>query len=213
MDIHSELKKHKIIAIIRGVGLEEIIHTAKALYEGGIRFIEVTFNQNSPTCLEDTAEAIKEIISKLDDDVFVGAGTVMTEDQVEVAVNAGAKYIISPNFDKKVVRKTLDMGVISMPGALTSSEIVEAYNYGAHYIKLFPISQLGLSYIKAVKAPLSHIPMLAVGGVNVDNFKEALETGIVGAGIGSGIVNHKYIESKQFDKITELARQFTSQIS
>lgn len=212
MDIHSELKKHKIIAIIRGLNLKDIIPTTKALYDGGIRFIEVTFDQSSPSCIEDTSQAIRAIVSHFGTDVFVGAGTVLTVDQVEAAVSAGAKYIISPNFDKRVVKKTLDLGAISMPGALTPSEITDAYNYGADYIKLFPVSQLGLSYIKALKAPLSHIPMLAVGGVNVENFKEALKTGIVGVGIGSGIVNKKYIEDKQFEKITEIARQFTSQI-
>ncbi len=211
-DIHNKLKEYKLIAIIRGLDFENIIPTVKALYDGGIRFVEVTFNQTSTTCLEDTKIAIEAIVSEFGEEVYVGAGTVLTEEQVETAINSGAKYIISPNFDKKVVKKTLDMGAISMPGALTPTEIVEAYNFGAHYVKLFPVSQLGLSYIKALKAPLSHIPMLAVGGVNLKNLTEAMKTGIEGAGIGSGIVNKKFIQEKQFDKLTELAKQFTSQL-
>lgn len=210
-DTVQVIKDNKIIAIVRGVDQDKILDTCKALYKGGIVLIEVTFNQSSPTGNEDTANAIKLIAEHLPK-VCVGAGTVMTVEQVELAVEAGAQYIISPNFDQDVVKRTIELNAISMPGVLTPTEITNAYKAGASFAKVFPSGTLGLDYLKAIKAPINHIPMLAVGGVDVNNIADFMSIGLTGVGVGSSLVNRTLINSNRFDELTELAKEFVNQI-
>ncbi len=206
------INRHKIIAIVRGVDPEDILSAARALYDGGIRLIEVTFNQSSSTGVKDTTEAIKALSEEFGAEMAIGAGTVVSEEQCVLAIEAGARYIISPNMDKSVITKTVEMGCVSIPGALSPSEVNDAYKAGAHFVKLFPAGVLGLSYIKAIKAPLNHIPMMAVGGVDDKNLKEFLDAGLSGVGIGSNIVNTKLIKEKRFSELTDLAKKYTTQI-
>ena len=208
MTTNDIINKHKVIAILRGISQEKVADTATALYRGGISLMEVTFNQSSAACLKDTQEAIKCICNALGNKICIGAGTVMTQDQVHVAADAGAKYIISPNMDKKVIEETKRMGLISIPGAFTPTEVVAAYEAGADYVKLFPAGLLGIPYIKAVMAPISHIPLMAVGGINADNIKDFLATGISGVGVGSSLVNIRMILEEKWAELTELAVKF-----
>ncbi len=210
-DISQIIKDNKIIAIVRGIDLDKILDTCKALYEGGIVLMEVTFNQSSPTGNEDTAKAIKLISDHLPD-VCVGAGTVMTVEQAELAIEAGAKYIISPNFDIEVVNRTIELEALAIPGVLTPTEITEAYKAGASFAKVFPSGTLGLNYLKAIMAPISHIPMMAVGGVDVDNVAEFMSIGLAGVGVGSSLVNRTLINEGRFEELTELASEFVSRI-
>lgn len=211
-DTITSINDNKIVAIVRGVSLDDIIPTAEALQKGGIKLIEVTFNQSSPTGEEDTCAAIKRLCEHFGDDICVGAGTVINAKQTEMAINAGAKYIISPNTSVDVIKKTNKMGAVSIPGALTPTEVTVAYEAGAHFVKLFPAGNFGLGYIKAVRAPLSHIPVLAVGGVNHENLMNFINAGISGVGVGSNIVNTTLIKEGKFDELTELARKYTSQL-
>ena len=208
MNTKEIINANKVIAIMRGVAKEKAADAARALYEGGIKLVEVTFNQSSPTCIEDTADSIKSILDAMGDKMCVGAGTVMTVDQVRAAVDAGAKYIISPNTDREVIEETKKLGAISLPGAFTPSEAVSAYKMGADYVKLFPAGLLGIPYIKAIKAPISHIPLMAVGGIDADNLGDFLATGINGVGVGSSLVNLKLINAGKWDELTELAKKF-----
>ncbi|GAA0733782.1 bifunctional 4-hydroxy-2-oxoglutarate aldolase/2-dehydro-3-deoxy-phosphogluconate aldolase [Clostridium oceanicum] len=206
--IIERVHKEKIIAIIRGCEPSICISLAKALYKGGITMIEVTFNQNDPQSFNKTTEAIQSIAKYFEGKVLVGAGTVLTKEQVNLAARAGAKYIISPNVNKDVIEYTKQLGLVSMPGAFSASEICQAYELGADFVKVFPVANLGSQYIKALKAPLSHIPLLAVGGVNKDNIKDFLNAGAVGVGVGGKLVDKNLIEKKEFDKITSLAKEY-----
>lgn len=206
------IKENKIIAIIRGINYDKIVRTAEALYAGGIFLVEVTFNQSSSNGNKETFDAIEAISVNLGDKICVGAGTVMTVEQVELAVKAGAKYIISPNFDKEVVAKTLELGVVSMPGVITPSEITDAYKAGASFVKIFPAGNFGPDYIKSIKSPISHIPMLAVGGIDLNNIKEYMNTGIDGVGLGSSLVDKRIINEGRFNELTELAKKFVLQL-
>jgi 2-dehydro-3-deoxyphosphogluconate aldolase/(4S)-4-hydroxy-2-oxoglutarate aldolase len=208
----NAIKQYKIIAIIRKIPQADIIPVAEALYAGGIKLIEVTFNQAIAEGEQITAESIKALCDHFGDKMFIGAGTVMSVHQVETAVRAGAKYIISPNTNLQVIKKTSELGVISIPGALTPSEIVFAYEAGAKFVKLFPASEFGVSYIKSIRSPLNHIPLLAVGGVDDSNMKDFFEAGVSGVGIGSNIVKNTLISMKKFDEITDLAKKYTEQI-
>lgn len=211
MNVLDAIFTHKIIAIARGIPPEKIVPVAEALYEGGIRFLEVTFDQKDENTIKKTCGMIKDLCEKVTA-MYIGAGTVMTEDQAAVAIRAGAKYIISPNVSEKVIKKTLELGAVSIPGAFTPTEIASAYEMGAHMIKVFPAGDLGIGYLKSIMAPLCHIPMLATGGVDDTNLSDFLKLGMVGAGIGSNIVNRRLIDAGEYSKLTQLAQKYTLQI-
>ena len=204
--LFSEIGAYKIITILRGFSLEEILQTADALQNGGIRFIEVTFDQKG--CDTDTCTAISEL-KKNFPGLHIGAGTVLTNEQLVQAFKAGAEFIISPNTNIDIIKKTKELGLLSMPGAMTPSEIVTAREAGADIVKVFPSDNLGLSYLKAIRAPLNHIPLAAVGGVNLDNIQDFFRIGIYCVGIGSNIADKQAIHSGNFNKIQQLARSYT----
>ena len=211
--ILEKLTKGKIIAIVRGIPSDKIVALATALEKGGINCIEVTFDQSSQEKAQDTLKAIRNISEALGDKVCVGAGTVMTVEQVQQAAAAGAEYMISPNTDQAVIAETKRLGKISIPGAMTPTEAATAYSYGADIVKLFPAGILGANYIKAVKAPLKHIPVTAVGNVNVDNCAEFFRAGAIGVGVGGNLVSLQLVEEGRFDEITAIARSYMDALS
>ena len=158
-----------IVAIIRGFGPEVCLRLAEAYMKGGIGHVEVTFNQKDPGSWKDTAAAIRSIKSGFGNELKVGAGTVLTEEQLRICEDAGGEFMVTPNVNAELIRKCVADGLEATPGALTPSEAVEAFNAGASVVKIFPAGALGPGYIKAIKAPLSHIPLLAVGGIGPDN--------------------------------------------
>lgn len=212
-EIISAIEKEKIIVIVRGVEKDKLINLAEAMYVGGIRLLELTYDASGNVSDEEIAENIRMLAERFEGRMYIGAGTVLTERQVEFAKNAGAGFIISPDVYSDVIKKTRELEMVSVPGALTPSEIQKAHRLGADFVKIFPISTLGLEYVKAVKDPLSHIKMLAVGGINADNVEEYIKSGISGIGVGSNIVDKKLIENNDFDKICELAKKYTEVIS
>ena len=206
----EKIKNEKLIAIVRGVEPEQCLKVADALYEGGFRLMEITFNQAEPNSWENTAGAIRAVGEKYVGRMEVGAGTVISLAQLKLAHAAGAKFIVSPDADSDIIKSTKELGMVSVPGAFTPTEIKAAYAAGADIIKLFPVAQLGPAYVKAIRTPLNHIPMMAVGGINADNLKSYLEQGLCGAGIGGNLVNKNWIRDGEFHKITELAANLVS---
>ena len=206
--IIETIEKEKLIVIVRGVKRENLIPLAQAMYDGGIRLLEVTFSANGSVSDEETAENIKMLSEEFKNRMFIGAGTVLTKKQVELTYKAGGSFIISPNVSKEVIKKTRRLGMVSMPGALTPTEAQNAHNFGADFVKLFPITSFGADYVKAVKAPLSHIKYLAVGGICENNMEEYLKAGISGFGVGGNIVNNKLIEEGSFGLIKENAEKY-----
>lgn len=211
--IIQRVYEEKVIAIVRGIESDALLKLANALYEGNISMMEITFDQARPETWESTAASIAFLREKVGDHMAIGAGTVTSPHLVELAIKAGAEFIISPDTQKEVIEKTREMGAVSMPGAMTPTEVLEAYRYGADFVKIFPAADLGVKYIKALRSPINHIPMLAVGGVNEENLKDFLDVGMVGAGVGGNLVNKKWIAAGEFGKITELARKFRSVIA
>lgn len=207
------IKRYKLITIVRGIDGKDVLPLAEALYEGGVRLIEVTFNQSKGAAgIEETAAAIRAVAESGKEGLLAGAGTVLSEEQVRGAAEAGARYIISPNTNPEIIRLTKQLGLVSIPGALTPSEVVVAYEAGADFVKLFPADNLGLGYAKAVMAPLNHIPMLAVGGVNEHNITDFLKAGFCGVGVGGNIVKTALVREGRFDEITSLAKAYTCQL-
>lgn len=211
-DIINEIEKEKIIVIVRGVNREKLIPMAEAMYKGGIKFLEVTFSSDGRVSDEETAENIKLLSENFKDRMYIGAGTVLTNKQVELTKAAGGRFIISPDTNPEVIRFTKEQGLVSIPGALTPSEAVIAKRSGADFVKLFPVTNMGSSYIKAIKAPLSHIKFLAVGGIDEGNIKEYLSAGVCGFGIGSNIVSKELIANNDFEGITKLAEKYTAAV-
>ena len=204
---------HKIIVIVRGIDGDLIVPTAKALYEGGIRLMEVTYNQKDPSSFYKTADAVRAIREAMGDKMLVGTGTVTTPELVEMSAEAGALFIISPDTDADVIRRTRELGLVSLPGAYTATEAKQAHKAGADFVKLFPCIDGNPAYLKALTAPLSHIRFLAVGGVTADTAAIFLKAGAVGIGVGSSLVNKKWVEEGRFDLITEEARKFVRNLA
>lgn len=204
--------KEKIIVIVRGIGREKLLQFAEAAYKGGIRLLECTYDATGNTPDEEIASNIKMLADHFEGKMLIGAGTVLSEKQVELTKNAGGKFIISPDTCPEVIKETKKLGLVSIPGAFTPSEAVIAHKAGADFVKLFPITSMGPKCLKDIKAPLSHIKFLAVGGINADNITEYLSVGACGVGIGSDIANKKLIEANNFDAIEENVRRYVKQI-
>lgn len=200
----------KIVAIVRGIPSTKIVKLAEAIEKGGINCIEVTFDQTGTEIAKDTLVSIRAMKEALGDRVCVGAGTVMSAEQVRQAVGAGAEYIISPNVDEEVIRETKYLGKVSIPGAMTATEIAFAYKCGADIVKLFPAGVLGAKYVKAIKAPLKNIPVTAVGGITVENCAEFLRAGAVGVGVGGNLVSAELVDKGRFDEITAAAQAYVT---
>ncbi len=208
-EVIKKIEENKIIAIVRGANPEQAVKVAKAINDGGIKLIEVTFNQKSTDNFKATTEAIKAIKNACPN-MTVGAGTVLNKNQVDLALSAGAEYIVSPDTDEEVIRYSVEKGLVSLPGAYTASEAKKAYLYGADFVKLFPC--MDVEYLKALKAPLSHIKFLAVGGINIENASSFIKAGAVGVGVGSALVNKKYVEEENWEALTNLAKKFNEQV-
>lgn len=211
-EIMERVRTGRLIAIVRGLDGRHIPGLAGALLAGGISMLEIAFDQTRPETWKETGEAIKSVSREFGGRILVGAGTVMTAKQLEVACDAGAGYIISPDVNTEIIRETKRLGLVSFPGAFTPTECVTAYNAGADAVKLFPAGRLGADYIKAIRAPLSHIPMLAVGGVSQKNAADFIKAGCIGLGVGGMLVNREWAANGEYDKITALAREYVKAV-
>lgn len=207
----KEYTESKIIVVCRGIAEEEIVNVAQAMYDGGIRFMEVPFNQADPSSFQETARKIKAVREALDGKMHVGAGTVITMEQFEIAVEAGAEIIVSPTLEEDIIVATKKAGLVSMPGCATPSEMTKAYKLGADLIKMFPASMVNLKTIKEISVPLNHLPLVCFGGVSAENIKEVLATGVVGVGMASSILDKTALANKDYAKITALAKAVTEQ--
>ena len=196
------IKERKVVAIVRGLQPEHLLRLAHALHEGGIGMIEVSYNQRAPETWRDTAAGIEAIAKEFGEYMLAGAGTVITQEQVNLSYEAGARYLVTPATQPEIIRMGKSLGLGLFPGALTPTEILTAYSAGADAVKVFPAGSLGPGYIKAVRAPLAHIPLMAVGGVNVKNAADFMRAGCVGLGVGGNLVNREWIENGEWDKIT-----------
>lgn len=200
----------KIIVICRKLYGDELLKTADALFEGGIRLLEITFDQSDIESLKKTSAAIETLVSRFDGRLQVGAGTVLSRTQVSAAKDSGANYIISPNTDSDIIAFTKAQGLVSIPGAMTPSEIISAHNAGADFVKIFPATSLGFHYIKDILAPINHLKLIATGGVTEENFSKYLELGFTGAGISGRLTDKSLIEAGQYEELTSRARSFVS---
>lgn len=203
-DLLEQLLSTKIIAIIRLSSSEPIQELAKALYRGGIKAIEITMG---------TPNALNEIkkLSQIEG-VIPGVGSVVDAKTAQSALEAGAQFVVTPVSKPEVIQMAHRYEKPILSGAMTPSEILQAYEWGADVIKLFPAANFGLSYFKAVKAPMPQLPIMPTGGVTVENAAQWIASGAVCLGVGSTLVNQKLIAKKDFDGITTIARALNNAI-
>ncbi|MEG1560397.1 MAG: bifunctional 4-hydroxy-2-oxoglutarate aldolase/2-dehydro-3-deoxy-phosphogluconate aldolase [Clostridia bacterium] len=194
----------KIIAIMRNIPDIYIDPLMDAVYAAGIRAIEATFSNEN----YDTISIISRISERFGDKMAIGAGTVMTAEKVDQAHRAGASFIVSPNTDIAVVERTKELGLISIPGALTPTEIAYADSIGADIVKVFPAGLFGAQYFKAVLAPLSNIKLAAVANLKIEDIGGFKKAGAVAFGISSGIFDKDCIKLRDFNKIYEFAKKY-----
>lgn len=197
----TELQKEKIVAIVRGVQ-EDAVAVARALAGGGIRWLE--FTAETPGIVR-IIEKVSQLLGK---DVIVGAGTVLDSETARICLMAGAKFIVSPNTDEATIRMTKRYGALSFPGAFTPTEILRAYEAGADVVKVFPARTLGPAYFKDVAGPLGHIPLMATGGVTLENavdyLQHATAVGVGGALVRQGVQGEAHL----LQDVTEKAKRW-----
>ncbi|XID94039.1 bifunctional 4-hydroxy-2-oxoglutarate aldolase/2-dehydro-3-deoxy-phosphogluconate aldolase [Paenibacillaceae bacterium WGS1546] len=203
-ELLNALVREKIVAIARGLTMDEVKASARALSEGGIAFLEVTLNT------EGALGMIAKLREEYGDRMRIGAGTVLDIGQAKEAIAAGAEYLISPNVDVEVIYHGAEQGLDVWPGAMTPTEIVQAYKAGASAIKLFPMGTLGIGYLKEVRAPLDDIPFIATGGVNLQNIRDVLDAGAVAVGMGGKLLDPALVKAGKYDQLRELARAFAN---
>ncbi|HHT23955.1 MAG TPA: bifunctional 4-hydroxy-2-oxoglutarate aldolase/2-dehydro-3-deoxy-phosphogluconate aldolase [Clostridiaceae bacterium] len=210
--VKDSITENKLIAIIRNVDESHIEPTIQALYDGGIRLIEIAFDSSQENFLKNTSELIKSALALRLPDLTIGAGTVISLEILETAISAGAQYILSPSYSKEIIKNAQKNDIVTIPGCFSPSEIVDAYSDGADFIKLFPAHRLGPDYIKDLRGPIGRIPLIAVGGINDQNCLEYIQAGAVGVGMGSNLVNPEIINRKEYHLITNLAQTIVNKV-
>ena len=212
MNFHELFNETKLVAILRGVPSDQLFELLDCLYDNGIRLAEITYDATDDIPDEMTASDIGRAATYMEDRMLIGAGTVIRREQVELTKAMGGKFIISPNMDPEIIRYTKELDMISMPGAMTVSEVCDAVNAGADYVKLFPVSVLGPGFVKAILAPLRNAKLVAVSGVTPNNIDEYLRAGCVGAGIGSGFFTPEQVQARRYDLIAQNVQNFVNAI-
>ncbi len=207
MTFIDRLKELGVVAVIRGKSADEAVTMAEAILRGGMRGVELTFST------PDNLEALKRVRESAPDDALIGVGTVREEQQVELAVKAGAEFIVSPHFEPNVAVAALEAECPFLPGCMTPTEIVQAWQTGAAAVKVFPANVLGPDFVKAMRGPLPDIPLMPTGGVSVTNMENWFACGAVAVGMGGNLVKGtpESIEEEANRAVAELKRIRSSQ--
>lgn len=197
------LKRHRAIAILRAPSVNAGIAMAQAAVQGGFRLLEVTWTSDRPT------DIVSQLRQTLPSDCWIGAGTVVTESAAKEAIAAGAQFCFSPHTDADLVHLFHSHGIPAIPGALTPSEIVSAWQLGASSVKVFPCQTLGgATYIRHLQAPLPHIPLIPCGGVTVEGAHAYLAAGAIAIGISSSLFLKPLITAEDWDALTHRCQSF-----
>jgi 2-dehydro-3-deoxyphosphogluconate aldolase/(4S)-4-hydroxy-2-oxoglutarate aldolase len=191
-----------VVAIMRAKSSDQLLEAADAVLAGGVQAIEVTMT--TPGALD----VISQATSKFSSEVLFGVGSVLDPETARAAILAGAQFVVCPTLNLKTVEICKRYSIPVVPGAFTPTEILTAWDAGADGVKVFPSSLGGPAYIKAVKAPLPQVRLVAVGGVNLKTTADFFRAGVDAVGVGSDLVNQALLDARDFTAITERARGF-----
>ena len=198
----EKLQKLGIIAVIRGPTPELTLKMVEALINGEVNGIEITYSTPN------AAEVVRQLDKQFSDQIVLGMGTLTEPAQVAEAIGVGARFLVSPICDPLLGKSMIASGVPVMIGALTPTEVYQAYKLGSDIVKIFPGSSGGPSYMKALKGPFPNIPMMPTGGVSVTNVGEWFAAGAFAVGAGSELCHPKLAKEGRFDEISIKAREF-----
>lgn len=194
-----------IMPVLRARSAAEGHALVEALVAGGITVMEVTMT------VPGAVHLLRDLKKEFGDKLLLGSGTVTTAQQAEATIEAGAEFVVSPSFHPDVVAKTKQLGKVSIPGALTPTEVITAWRAGADYVKIFPCSAVGgASYLKALLAPFPELHLIPTGGVTVTTAVDFLKAGARALGVGTDLVNPKAIEEGKPEKVTETAKAYVA---
>jgi 2-dehydro-3-deoxyphosphogluconate aldolase/(4S)-4-hydroxy-2-oxoglutarate aldolase len=200
-------EKAPLVGIIRNVSPDDIKRILPIYREVGLTTIEITMNTPG------APDIIRYAIENEGEGLNIGAGTVCTKDDLEIALEAGAQFIVTPIINKKVIKSCVKKGIPVFPGAFTPTEIYNAWTLGATMVKIYPATSLGPEYIKDLKAPMRQLKLLPTGGVGLENMAAFLKAGANGLGIGGQLFDKKLIQDKNWDGLKEHFRQFVQKLS
>ncbi|MFV8826467.1 bifunctional 4-hydroxy-2-oxoglutarate aldolase/2-dehydro-3-deoxy-phosphogluconate aldolase [Alkalihalobacterium sp. APHAB7] len=199
--------ENSLVAVLRGKNEYNMHFLVESLLKGGITNIEITLDT------PDAFNVIKSIKKEFNNQILIGAGTVLDPTSAILAINAGAEFVVSPTLNTDVIKATKRHGKISIPGALTPSEVLNAYECGADVVKVFPAGSLGPNYIKDLKGPLSYIQVMPTGGIGIEDVVDYFNAGAFTVGLGSSLIRHDLILEKKYNEISQLAKSYVDKIS
>ena len=199
--IHA-IEQTGLIAIVRGIEPESVLPLAEALYAGGVEVIEVTCNSTR------YLESITALKTKMGDKMKVGAGTVINPVMAQLVIDAGADFVLSPDFNPDVVSMVHEKQRLMIPAVMTPSEILQACRLGVDLLKLFPANSLGIDYLKEIQGPLDNLALIPVGGITLENTASFAQAGAFAVGVGSALTNKQWVKDGEWGKITRQAEAF-----
>jgi 2-dehydro-3-deoxyphosphogluconate aldolase / (4S)-4-hydroxy-2-oxoglutarate aldolase len=205
-EILEKVKELGLLAVIRGPSAELTVQMVGALIKGGVLGIEITYST------PDAENVVKTLSSKFGDKIVLGMGTLTKIEQAGSAKAAGANFLVSPICEPTLVKAMVSSGLLTMAGALTPTEVFQAYSLGTDVVKIFPGSLGGPAYVKALKGPFPYIPMMPTGGVSAANASEWFKAGVVAVGAGSELCPPDLAKAGKFDEITQKAADFVAVI-
>ncbi len=202
-EIFNRMISEGLIPVIRVSSGQEAIEVSDALREGGVTTLEITMT------VQGAIDVIKELSQKYKDEIIIGAGTVLDPETGRSALLAGAQFIVSPILNIDLIHLAHRYSAVVIPGTMTPTEILTAWNAGADMVKVFPAAQLGgPEYFKAIRGPFPQILLIPTGGVNLQNAGAFIKAGAVALGVGGELVDKKALQEKKLHVITENARAF-----
>lgn len=211
-DVLSMIRKDRLVILARGIRTEVLAQALEACADAGVTLFESTFDHRVDDPVTENREKLKALKKALGDRIRFGAGTVLCKEEVQAAFDAGCEYIISPDSNEEVIRETKRLGMLSIPGAMTPTEICHAWNIGADVVKLFPADDVGFHYIQNLKGPLPHIPLMATGGVNPVTIPQFLKAGITAVGTGITVFRPDLVAAEDYEGIGVLAKMHVDAI-
>ena len=206
-EVVQQIQAGGVVAIIRMKDAAKLRRVVDAIAAGGVRAIEVTMT------VPGAVELIGTLARSLPPEILLGAGTVTDANTARAVIDAGARYVVSPVFRRDVIAACHERDVAAAPGCFTPTEILDAYDFGADVIKVFPATALGPQFIKDVRAPLPHVPLMPTGGVSLDNAGNWIRAGAVAVGVGSALLDAQAIEEGRFDVLTNNARRIVASVA
>jgi 2-dehydro-3-deoxyphosphogluconate aldolase / (4S)-4-hydroxy-2-oxoglutarate aldolase len=201
-EVFETMMEVGIIPVVRAPSDEAALSAVEAVMKGGVSVVEITFT------VPNAVEVIRTVAGRIGPDVILGAGTVTDAKKANDAIEAGARFIVAPNTDAETIRVSRELGAVVIPGAFTPTEVVDAMNYGADAVKIFPSSVGGPDYIKALRGPLPKVKYVPTGGIDIDNIPAYVKAGAAMFGVGGTLVNKDLVAAGDWDAITARAVKF-----